>query len=194
LKNIIFEVIRKILELSIGDSTFDYKTFHALANAENLDLAFDNLTHLNVHVLDQILNVYNHQLKLLNPKTTNWDDLREEVLSLYEKDFYLGLIWNQDHYQVIAKYGYMFMLYDPDFDYPVRHTYRELLEYISENDVKFFYVNNCIDEEYHLDWYLEKPIYGGGRKRKVFNRKSVIYVCVRHQMNLLPRVQDLQKK
>jgi len=171
LKNIIFEVIRKILELSIGDSTFDYKTFHALANAENLDLAFDNLTHLNVHVLDQILNVYNHQLKLLNPKTTNWDDLRDEVLSLYEKDFYLGLVWNQDHYQVIAKYGYMFMLYDPDFDYPVRHTYRELLEYISENDVKFFYVNNCIDEEYHLDWYLDKPIYGGGRKRKVYSQK-----------------------
>ena len=129
----LIQVIRKILQLSGRNDNFDYKTFHCLAFSQNLEHAFDNLDALNVHVLDQILNVYNHQLKLLSPQHTEWKDLHNQVLQFYEKDYFIGLVWANDHYQVIGKYGLLYILYDPLYDYPIRHTYREFMEYIAQS-------------------------------------------------------------
>ena len=57
-----------------------YKTFHALAMSQHFEHAFDNLESLNIHVLDQVLNVYDHQLVLLDPKTMDWEDLKRMLL------------------------------------------------------------------------------------------------------------------
>ena len=54
---VFFKVLKKILQL-MGKGSFDYKTFHALSLSQNLEHAFDDLLNLNVHVVDQILNVY----------------------------------------------------------------------------------------------------------------------------------------
>ena len=87
-------------------------------------------------------------------------------MDFYEKDFFIGLIWKDDHYQVVGKYGLLYVLVDPSFDFPIRHTYREFLEYITSPGVLYFHVEDEIDEEYHLDWYLETPVFGAGRRKK----------------------------
>ena len=105
------QVIKKILELSTGDTTFDYKKFYHSALTQNLEHAFDDLMNLNVHVLDQVLNLYDHQIKLFSPKHMEWDKILEQLLSLYEKSKYLALIWNQGHYQVLAKWDCFFLYF-----------------------------------------------------------------------------------
>jgi len=159
-------VIQKILELSGHDECFDYKTFFNYAVSQNFQHAFDDLKNLNVHVIDQMLNIYGLQLKLLSPRNTDWTRLLDEVIGLYEDSKYLALIWNRGHYQVLAKWDSFFYIYDSCYDYPIRCTYRELLEYISEEDVRFFFIHDTIDEEYHLEFVLEENIYGGGRRGK----------------------------
>ena len=164
---VIFKVLKKILELKTGDASFDYKAFFAYSESQNFEHAFDDLMNLNVHVMDQILNVFGYQLKYFCPRKTAWADLLQELLQLYEKQVFLGLVWIDGHYQVLGKYGPFFVLYDSDYEYPIRHTYRELVEYLCEENVRFFWINDTIDEEYHLDWYLEQPIYGGGKEKKI---------------------------
>ena len=112
------QVLKKILELSTGDTTFDYKTFYHYAHSQNLIHAFDDLMNLNVHVMDQILNVYDHQLKLFSPKHMKWENILTQLLSMYESEKYLALIWNQGHYQVLAKWDCFFYIYDPCYDFP----------------------------------------------------------------------------
>ena len=159
-----------ILELTEKTSDFDFKTFYTLCISQNFETVFEkSLAEVNVHVLDQVLNVYDLQLEYLCPKKTEWDDLYTTLIEMYEKDLYLGLIWNQNHYQVLAKFGENFVLYDPDYDYPIRHTYRELIEYISEPSVRFFFIHEGINEEYLLGCYIdeedEELLFGGGRRR-----------------------------
>ena len=145
---------------------FTFKTFHSLAMSQNFEHAFDNLDALNIHVLDQILNVYDHQLKLLSPKHTEWDELHNTLINLYEDDYFIGLVWRQDHYQVVGKYGLLYVLFDPCYDYPIRHTYREFLEYVTSPGVLYFHIKDQIDEEYHLDWFLDEPVFGAGKRKK----------------------------
>ncbi len=163
------QVIRKILELSIGDDSFDYKTFHQYSLSQNLEHAFDDLNNLNVHVVDQILNIYDHQLKLFSPRHLKWDDILKELLSLYENSKYIALIWNQGHYQVLAKWERFFYIYDPLYDFPIRCTYRELIEYICEDKVRLFTIHDFVDEDYLLDIYLTETICGGAKRK---NRKQ----------------------
>jgi hypothetical protein len=168
-----FEVLNKILTLMDKSTDFDYKMFYDHVISENFSHAFDDLNNLNVHVIDQLLNLYDVQLKYFVPQKTEYTKIKQQLLDLYEKKYYVGLIWKHNHYQVLGKFGSLFILYDPFYDYPIRHTYRELVEYISNDGVELFFVHDGIDEEYHLDWFLEEPIYGGGKakpkKRKVLN-------------------------
>lgn len=142
------------------------KRFFNYTISQNFQHAFDDLKNLNVHVIDQMLNLYGLQLKFLSPRHTDWKRLLDKMIGLYEDAKYLGLIWNKRHYQVLAKWDSFFYIYDSCYDYPIRCTYRELLEYISEEDVRFFFIHDTIDEEYHLDFYLKENIYGGGRRGK----------------------------
>ena len=59
-----------------------------------------------------------------------------------------------------------FYIYDPCYEFPIRCTYREVIEYICEDKVRIFTIHDFVDEEYLLDLYLTEDIYGGGKKKK----------------------------
>ena len=67
---------------------------------------------------------------------------------------------------MLGKWDQFYYIYDPIYDYPIRCTYREFVEYISEENVKFFFVNDIVDENYNLDLHLEEIVYGGSRQGK----------------------------
>jgi hypothetical protein len=67
--------LKLILKLSEKHEDFRYEDVYHLCQDENIHHAFDNFDEMDVHTIDQILNVYDMQLKYLCPSKMEVDIL-----------------------------------------------------------------------------------------------------------------------
>ena len=164
------KVLKKILMILKPNIEFNFDVLYDLCVSQNIESLFDDLDQINIQVVDQILNVYDLQLKYFCPKSTHTTDLLEEVLKMYEEPTYLAVIWYENHYYVLGKWNHNFFLYDPLQKHPIRCYYRDVIEFIEEG-AKFFWVQD-LDFSYNLsDWlwdlYVDDSVTGGVRKRQL---------------------------
>ena len=79
-------VIQKILEILKDNIEFNFDLLYDLAISQNIDDVFDDLEKMDIRVIDEILNVYDLQLKYICPNKTHCDDIenvRRTSLSQY---------------------------------------------------------------------------------------------------------------
>ncbi len=131
-------IIQKILGILKDDTSFDYSILYDLAMSQNIEGAFDDLDNLDINVVDQILNMYDLQLRYFVPSKTHLEDLKNELLSMYEEPCYLAILCYQTHYLLLGKWDDNFYIYDPSHDYPIRCYYRDVVEFIESEEVDFF--------------------------------------------------------
>ena len=161
-------IVKKILEILKDDEDFDFKTLYDVARSQGIDGLFDDLDEMDINVMDQVLNVYDLQLKYFCPDQTDVPELKQELLDMYEKPFYLAVLWYRNHYMVLGKWDHNFYLYDPLHEFPIHCYYRDVIEFIEDEQVEFFWVQE-LDYMYNMSWYLptQETIKGGAHRKRL---------------------------
>ena len=161
-------VIKQILDILKDDVFFDFSIFYDIIVSNRLeDYAFDCLPEMDVNVIDQVLSIYDLQLRYLCSRKTGIDKLKDELLGIYERPFYLALLCDEEHYTFLGKMGSEFFLYDPEYEFPIPCHYNEVIDYIQQDHVHFFWIQD-IDPEYNCSWYIPEDytISGSGKRKR----------------------------
>jgi len=184
-------VIQKILEILKDNIEFNFDLLYDLAISQNIDDVFDDLEKMDIRVIDEILNVYDLQLKYFCPNKTHCDDIKNELLKMYEEPVYLSILLYKEHYYLLGKWNNNFFLYDPVQNYPIRCYYRDIIEFISEENVKFFWVQD-FDYTYRLsDWLgVHESVKGGVQKRRRLDSSDDDESSDKDQPKKRPRIQE----
>ena len=163
-------IIQKILMILKDNIEFNFDLLYDVAISQNIDEVFDDLEKMDIRVIDNILNVYDLQLKYFCPSKIHCDDIEKELLKMYEEPVYLSVLWYKNHYYLLGKWDNNFFLYDPLQKFPIRCYYRDVIEFISEENVKFFWVQD-LDYSYRLsDWLgVQESVKGGVKKKRRLN-------------------------
>ena len=161
------QILSKIVSIMKDDVEFDFAKLYDIAISQNIDSLFDDLDEVDIHTMDQILNVYDLQLKYLCPDQTHMHDLKDELLKMFEEPYYLAILWYKNHFMLLGKWDTNFYIFDPLHDYPLRCYYRDLVEFIEHEDVEFFWVQD-LDVSYNMSWYLpvQDSVQGGAKRKR----------------------------
>ena len=163
------KVLKMILMILKPSVDFNFNVLYDISVSQNIECLFDDLDFVDVQVVDQILNVYDLQLKYFCPKSTHTTDIMSELLKMMEEPTYLSLIWYKDHYYLLGKWGRNFFLYNALNDNPIRCYYRDIIDLLEEG-AKFFWVQE-LDVSYNLsDWlwdlYDDESVKGAVRRKR----------------------------
>ena len=76
-------ILKQILTILKDKEDFDFKTLYDVALSQGIDGLFDDLDEMDINVMDQVLNVYDLQLKYFCPDQTEIPELKKEILDMY---------------------------------------------------------------------------------------------------------------
>ena len=139
---------------------------------------FDDEGNACIDVIDEMLGVHSYYLNYFSVADSTTNELKEDLEWFAQEDLYLGVIWLQNHFQIVAKIKTDLIIYDSNFDFPLVVTFAQFIEYIARDDVYLFLVHEGQNETYSYKPQLKHILYGGGELKVNISFLNHIFMLV----------------